>query len=382
MIRRPHVIALVLLATLANALVPLAQAGAPIPPPPAVEARGYILMDVNSGRILASQNADERLEPASLTKLMTAYVVFQSLRAGKLKLTDTLPISEHAWKAEGSRTFVEVGKRVKVEDLIRGMIVQSGNDATIALAEGVAGTEATFALLMNQYSARLGMKSSHWEDAPGLPSPQHYTTAHDLALLSAALIREFPDYYRWYSEREFTYNGITQQNRNGLLTRDPTVDGIKTGHTESAGYCLASSALRNGMRLVSIVLGTKSARAREDASAALLNYGFNFYETRRVQAAGQPVGQAQVFKVGDPVPVVLRQDLYATLPRGEHGSVKTALTLNDPLVAPIAATQPVGKLQLLLDGKAIAERPVFAAKAVEPGNIFRRALDSVKLWFH
>ncbi|HXQ30572.1 MAG TPA: D-alanyl-D-alanine carboxypeptidase family protein [Steroidobacteraceae bacterium] len=353
----------------------------PVPAPPALPAKGYVLLDAFSGRILVGQNDTERLEPASLTKLMTAYAVFQALKDGKLKLDQTVPISTRAWKAEGSRTFVDVGSRVRVDLLLQGMIVQSGNDATIALAEAVGGSEETFAALMNQYSQRLGLKGSHWTNSSGLPDPQHYTTARDIAILGAALVREFPEYYKWYSQRSFTYNNITQQNRNGLLDRDPTVDGIKTGHTEAAGYCLASSALRDGMRLVSVVMGSASPKAREDASAALLGYGFNFYETRRLYAAGQRLGTTPVYKVGEPVPVVIHTELYATAARGELANAKVQLVLDARLIAPLAATTPVGRLRVTLGGSVLADVPVYPAAAVQPGNIFRRLIDTVRLWF-
>jgi D-alanyl-D-alanine carboxypeptidase (penicillin-binding protein 5/6) len=234
---------------------------------------------------------------------------------------------------------------------------------------------------MNQYSKKLGMNGSNWTNSPGLPDPNHYTTARDLALLSAAIIREFPEYYRWYSQRSFTYNGITQQNRNGLLERDPTVDGIKTGHTATAGYCLAASALRNGMRLVSVVMGTDGFAARENASAALLGYGFNFFETRKLYSSGQQVGQAQVWKVGEPVPVVVKRDLYSTAPRGQLDGVKAQLVLNPKLVAPLPANQPIGKVRLTMNDKVLTELPAFPKAAVEPSGFFRSLIDTVRLWF-
>jgi serine-type D-Ala-D-Ala carboxypeptidase (penicillin-binding protein 5/6) len=358
-----------------------AAAAPPVPPPPPLPARGYVLLDAFSGRILVAKNDTESLEPASLTKLMTAYAVFAALKDGKLKLDQAVPISTHAWKAEGSRTFVDVGSRVRVDALLQGMIVQSGNDATIALAEAVGGSEDTFAALMNQYSQRLGLKGSHWTNSSGLPDPQHYTTARDIAILGAALVRDFPEYYKWYSQRAFTYNNITQQNRNGLLDRDPTVDGIKTGHTEAAGYCLASSALRDGMRLVAVVMGTASPKAREDASAALLGYGFNFFESKRLYAAGQRVGTTPVFKVGDPVAVVVRSNLYATAGRGELANARAQLVLDPRLVAPLAATTPIGHVRVTLGNTVIADVPAYPAAAVEPGNIVRRMIDTVRLWF-
>jgi D-alanyl-D-alanine carboxypeptidase (penicillin-binding protein 5/6) len=354
----------------------------PIPPPPELKARSYVVIDHDSGRVLAALDPDSRQEPASLTKIMTAYGVFRALKEGRIKLDDMVTISEHAWKQEGSRMFVEVGKQVSVENLIQGMIVQSGNDATVALAEHVAGTEPTFVQMMNTYAKELGMTGSNFTNSPGMPDPEHYTTARDSAILSSALIREFPDYYRWYAQREFTWNGITQQNRNGLLWRDPTVDGVKTGHTESAGYCLVASAKREGMRLVSAVLGTESMRAREDANAALLNYGFNFFETKRLYAAGEPLTTARVWKGASPeVGLALQRDLYVTGQRGQTGSVKAEFQLPDRLVAPLAANTPIGKVNILVDGTTIATHDLYPAQDVARGGLFRRASDTVRLWF-
>ena len=363
-----------------------AAAATPLPPPPPIAAKSYVLIDVASNQLLAGSGDTQRVDPASLTKLMTSYVVFHALRDHKLTLDQEVRISEYAWRtggaaSGGSTSFLDLGSNVKVVDLLQGMIVQSGNDASIALAEAVAGSESTFAVLMNEYSKRLGLTGSHWVNSPGLPDPNHYTTARDLALLSAAIIREFPDYYRWYSQRSFTYHGIRQDNRNGLLERDPTVDGIKTGHTESAGYCLASSALRNGMRLVAVVMGASGFKAREDASAALLGYGFNFFETRKLYAAGQAVGTTAVYKVGEPVTVVVHNDLYATAQRGQLGNVHTQLQLAPKLVAPLAANQPIGSVRVTLGGKVLGELAAYPQAAVEPGNILRRLVDSVRLWF-
>src|ERR1700691_3448499 len=262
----------------------------------AVDARSYILIDYTSGKALAQRTAEAGMEPASLTKLMTCYVVFHALKAGTLKLTDQVTISEHAWKAEGSRTFVQVGSQVPADVLIKGMIVQSGNDATLALAERVGGTQAAFVQLMNDTARRLGMANTHFDDSSGLPSPTHYTTAHDMALLASALVRDFPEYYPWFSIREFVWNNIKQDNRNGLLERDPSVDGMKTGHTDTAGYCLVTSAKRQDMRLIGVVLGSKSIKGREQASAALLNYGFSFYESVNVKKHGVVVLNPRVFK--------------------------------------------------------------------------------------
>ena len=370
------------LAALAVLLASVAHSAVPVPQPPQLNARGYLLVDHVSGKVIAERNADERLEPASLTKLMTAYAVFHALHDGKLKLEDGITISPKAWKAEGSRTFVQVGTQVPVEVLIQGMIVQSGNDATIALAERVGGNEETFAGLMNGYAKQLGMASSNFENSTGLPGPQHYTTARDIAILARAIIREFPQYYRWYSQHDFTWNNIKQSNRNGLLYRDPSVDGMKTGHTESAGYCLVTSAKRDDMRLVSVVLGTPSIRAREDASQALINYGFSFYETKKVYSAGRKLGATRVWKADEsPADVGLRNDLFLTVPRGQAAKLRGTVTLTPNLVAPIPAATAVGELQVILDDTVIARRPLHPLKEVERGGIWRRAIDSVWLWF-
>jgi D-alanyl-D-alanine carboxypeptidase (penicillin-binding protein 5/6) len=354
----------------------------PIPAPPDLKARSFMLLDHDSGRVLAALDPDSRQEPASLTKLMTAYVVFKALEEGRIKLDDMVTISEYAWKQEGSRMFVEVGKQVSVEDLILGMIVQSGNDATVALAEHVAGTEPAFVQMMNAYAAQLGMSGSHFTNSPGMPDPEHYITARDVAVLSSAIIHEFPEYYRWYSQKEYTWNGITQQNRNGLLWRDPTVDGVKTGHTESAGYCLVTSAHRDGMRLVAAVLGTDSMRAREDANAALLNYGFNFFETRRVYGAGQPLTSARVWKGAQPeVGLVLGKDLYVTGQRGRMGSVQAEFELPEKVIAPLSKAASIGTVRIVVDGATVASHEVYPEDDVPVGGVFRRAIDSVRLWF-
>jgi D-alanyl-D-alanine carboxypeptidase (penicillin-binding protein 5/6) len=353
-----------------------------VPPPPQFAARSFIVIDHESGRVLAALEPDTRQEPASLTKLMTAYAVFKALKEGRIKLTDNVTISEHAWQQEGSRMFVEVGKQVAVEKLIQGMIVQSGNDATVALAEHVAGTEPTFVQMMNAYAKQLGMTGSHFMNAAGMPDPQHYMTARDAVILASAVIREFPDYYKWYSQREFTWNGITQQNRNGLLWRDPTVDGVKTGHTETAGYCLIASAKRNGMRLVSAVMGTDSMKAREDANAALLNYGFNFYESRRIVAAGTPMTTVRVWKgAATEVGLVLKRDLYVTSQRGHVSNVKAEFEVPESLVAPLPAGRPVGKAKIVVDGAVVATHDLYPAQAVPAGGFFRRAWDTMRLWF-
>ena len=353
-----------------------------IPSAPTVEAKAYILVDVHTGKVLASQAAVERLEPASLTKLMTAYIVFSELSAGKLKLDEPVMVSEHAWRSEGSRTFIELGKPVSVELLILGMIVQSGNDATIALAERIAGTEQTFVELMNANAKRLGMEGTHFENSSGLPAPNHYTTARDMSLLAVAMIRDFPQYYKYYSVREFEHNGIKQQNRNGLLGRDPSVDGLKTGHTDSAGFCLVTSALRDGMRLVSVVLGSNSMKGREDASAALLNYGFTFYDTKLVVKGGAPLASARVWKASEPqVDVGIKNDLYVTVPRGQGNDIKTTVDVQPRLIAPLGVDANVGQLRVFAGNQTFATLPVQPLKSDAAGGWWRRLIDTIKLWF-
>jgi D-alanyl-D-alanine carboxypeptidase (penicillin-binding protein 5/6) len=353
-----------------------------IPTAPQLDARAYILVDYRTDKILAAKDAVARVEPASLTKLMTAYIVFQELKSGKLKLDEQVTVSEHAWRSEGSRTFIELGKPVSIQDLILGMIVQSGNDATIALAERIAGTEDTFAQMMNANAARLGMVGSHFENSSGLPSPQHYTTARDLSLLANAMIREYPEYYKWFSVREFEHNGIKQQNRNGLLEKDPTVDGLKTGHTDSAGYCLVTSSLRNGMRLVSVVMGTTSMKARENASAALLNYGFTFYETKLLVKGGAVLATAPVWKGQSPsVNLGIKDDLYVTLTRGEADGVKTATDVLPRLIAPLAVDADLGSLRVFSGSRTLATKPLHALQPVAAGGWWRRLIDTVRLWF-
>jgi D-alanyl-D-alanine carboxypeptidase (penicillin-binding protein 5/6) len=357
-------------------------ADTPLPTAPTVDARAYIVIDYRTGKMLASQEAGARLEPASLTKLMTAYIVFQELAAAKLKLDEPVVVSEHAWRSEGSRTFIELGKPVSVELLILGMIVQSGNDATIALAERVAGTEETFVQLMNEYAKRLGMDGTHFENSSGLPSPQHYTTARDMALLAVAMIRDFPQYYKYYSVREFEHNGIKQQNRNGLLGRDPSVDGLKTGHTDSAGFCLVTSALRDGMRLVSVVLGSTSMKGRENASAALLNYGFTFYDTKLVVKGGAALGSTKVWKAAQtPVDVGIKDDLYITLPRGQANDIKTSVELQPRLIAPLGIDAAVGQLRVFVGNQTLTTMPVQPLKNVAAGAWWRRLIDTILLWF-
>jgi D-alanyl-D-alanine carboxypeptidase (penicillin-binding protein 5/6) len=353
----------------------------PIPSAPQVDARAYILVDYQTDKVLAAKEATARMEPASLTKLMTAYIVFRELTTGKLKLEDMVTVSEHAWRSEGSRTFIELGKPVSVQDLILGMIVQSGNDATIALAERIAGTEDTFAQLMNSTAKQLNMAGTHFENSSGLPSPQHYTTARDMSMLANAMIRDYPQYYKYYSIREFEHNGIKQQNRNGMLEKDPSVDGLKTGHTDSAGFCLVTSARRDGMRLVSVVLGSTSMKARENASAALLGYGFTFYDTKLVVKGGTVLATTRVWKASQsPADVGITDDLYMTLARGQS-DIKTAVDVLPKVIAPLSIDSNVGTLRVLSGGQTVATLPLHPLKPVPAGGWWRRLIDTIRLWF-
>jgi serine-type D-Ala-D-Ala carboxypeptidase (penicillin-binding protein 5/6) len=360
-----------------------ASAAAPIPAPPSVPARAYLLEDFQTGRVLASDHADDRMEPASLTKLMTAYIVFTALHDGRLKLNDPVTVSEHAWRSEGSRTFVQVGTQIPVDILIKGMIVQSGNDATVALAERVAGTEDAFVQVMNEYARRLGMAHTHFANSDGLPSAEHYTTARDLALLAHHLIADFPDFYPLFSLHEFSWNNIKQQNRNGLLGADPTVDGLKTGHTDSAGYCLVTSSLRNGMRLISVVLGSDSVKQREQASATLLGYGFSFYQTVKVKSRGDVLAAPRVFlSASTTAPVGIAQDLYVSVGRDQATGLKSTVTLEPRLLAPLAAGTRVGDFSVATpDGVVVAKVPVVALQAVPAGGLWTRMSDHISLWF-
>jgi D-alanyl-D-alanine carboxypeptidase (penicillin-binding protein 5/6) len=354
----------------------------PVPPPPGIEAKSWILVDHATGRRLAGENEDARVEPASITKVMTAYVAFKALAEGRLKLQEPVTISERAWRAEGSRTFLQVGDKVPVEVLLQGMIVQSGNDAAIAIAERLAGSEETFASVMTEQARALGMKNSSFANSTGLPDPALYTTARDIAILARAMIRDFPQYYRWYSQKEFVWNNIRQGNRNGLLYRDPSADGIKTGHTDSAGYCLVSSAQRNGTRMISAVFGTESPKIREQASAALLNYGFAFYETVTLRKAGEMVLQPRVFKGAEQsVAVSPQTNVGVTVTRGNTSTLRVTTALNEPLIAPLKAGQRVGELTVL-DGNAVVRRvPLVVSRDVPSGGLWAQARDTVSLWF-
>ncbi len=359
-----------------------ALAFADAPPPPTVAAKAWLLYDFTSGQAIASANEHERIEPASLTKLMTAYLAFSALKQKTLTLDQVVPVSERAWKQPGSRMFIEPGKPVKVEELLHGMITQSGNDACIALAEAIAGSEEVFVQMMNREAQRLGMKDTNFMNATGLPDPKHYSTAYDLGLLAAALIRDFPEYYPLYAEREYRYNNINQPNRNRLLWLDPHVDGMKTGHTEEAGYCLIASAKRGTRRLLSVVLGTNSDGARAQESEKLLNYGFQFYDSAKLYDKGQTVSTLEVWKGTESrVKAGFLSDFYVSVPHGLGDQLKADLVSVQPLVAPISVGQKVGTVKVTLQGKVLGEYPAVALENVPVAGFFGRAWDSMRLWF-
>lgn len=350
-----------------------------VPTSPNLTANAYLLVDFNSGKTLAAHQPEMRVEPASLTKIMTGFVVFQELKAGNIKMEDKVTISKKAWKMPGSKMFIEVGKKVTVENLIKGMVVQSGNDASVALAEHIAGTEEAFVGLMNRYAELLGMHDTHYENVTGLPSPEHYTSARDLVALTKALIEQFPDDYKRYEQKKFTFNGITQYNRNKLLWQDPSVDGLKTGHTDSAGYCLVSSAVRNDMRIISVVLGTESSKIRIAESQKLINYGFRFFETHQIYKAGQRLNDVRVWEGQiDSLGLGLAKDLFITVPRGQYKNLVINTEIQPELVAPIAKDQPLGKLTITLQDQVIAEQPLLALNSVEEGGFIKKLLDQLK----
>lgn len=350
------------------------------PSVPTIDAAAYILQDYHTGKVLAENNADAKLAPASLTKIMTVYVVFTELSNGHLHLEDMVTISEKAWKTSGSRMFIELGNQVKVEDLLKGVIIQSGNDASVALAEHVGGNEETFAEMMNQHAIRLGMANSHFKNSDGLPVEDHYTTARDLAILTTALIKEFPDYYRWFSQKEFTFNKITQQNRNKLLSRDESVDGVKTGFTDDAGYCLVASALREDMRLISVVMGAKSANARANENQTLLNYGFRFYESHRLYQGKTALNEARVWKgESKTISLGLAEDIYVTIPRRQYKDLKAVINVDKKITAPVADGAKLGSVKVTLKDEVVINKDLVALKAVDQGNIFQRLSDSVMM---
>jgi D-alanyl-D-alanine carboxypeptidase (penicillin-binding protein 5/6) len=351
-------------------------------PPPAIAAKSYLLVDVLSGQSLVAQNADEPREPASLTKLMTAYLVFGALRDKQLLPSQMVTVSQKAWRAEGSRMFIDPKKAVSVDELLHGEIVQSGNDAAIALAEAVAGSEEDFVARMNQEAARLGMKHTRFVNATGLPSPQQASTAADLARIAMAIIRDFPEYYPLYALKEYRYNNITQSNRNRLLWTDPFVDGMKTGFTEAAGYCLIATAKRGPRRLLSVVMGAGSDAARASESQKLLNYGFQFYDTIQLYQNGQTISTLRVWKgATNSVPVGFVADQYVTLPKSQAQNLKLAVEAVEPLVAPVARGQSVGAVDVTLEGKPVGQYPLVALDDVAPASLLGRLWDTVRLWF-
>lgn len=354
----------------------------PVTPPPQLDAKAWLLVDLNSGQILAASNADRRMEPASLTKLMTTYLTFAAIKQGRLKLTDIVPVSTKAWKTEGSRMFVEPNKPVTVDELLHGMIIQSGNDATVALAEDIGGSEAGFVVMMNKEAQQLGMDHTHFVTATGLPDPQHYTTARDLSLISAAIYRDFPEFTPLFAIKEYRYNNITQANRNRLLWSDPSVDGMKTGHTESAGYCLIASAHRGERRLLAIVLGTSSDNLRASETQRLLNYGFQSFDGIKLYAANQTVAAIKVWKGKDNTAKTgFTRNIFLSVPRGRSQDLKTTLTTRQPLLAPLYRGQVVGTLTVSLDNQVLAQFPLQVLERVQVASAFGRIWDSLMLKF-
>lgn len=350
----------------------------PVPAPPKLAAESYLLIDFHSGRVLAEKNIDKKIEPASITKLMTAYVVYKEIEAGRLTMDEKVTISKKAWRMKGSKMFIEVGKQATVEELLKGLIIQSGNDASVALAEYIAGSEAVFADYMNQYATTLGMNDTNFENCTGWPSDNHLTTARDIATLAKAVISEFPEHYKLYAQKEYSYNGIKQYNRNKLLWRDKTVDGLKTGHTESAGYCLVSSALRDDMRLIAVVLGTRSEKARADISQSLLSYGFRFYESNRLYAAGESLNQARIW-LGEKenLNLGLADDLHVTIPRGQYKYLDAVMEVNQEISAPVKKGQEMGAVHVMLNGEAILSKPLVALQSIDEGSLWQRTRDHV-----
>jgi D-alanyl-D-alanine carboxypeptidase (penicillin-binding protein 5/6) len=370
-------------------LFPLNALAMPVPLPsitpsaPSSTAKSYILMDFNSGKVIADKKSTAKVEPASLTKIMTGYVVINELKMGNIKLDDMVTISKKAWKTPGSKMFIEIGKKVSVKDLIKGMVIQSGNDASVALAEHIAGSEEVFAELMNSYALRLEMLDTNYVNSTGLPNQNHYTTAADLAKLTRSLIEKFPEKYKWYSQKKFTFNGITQYNRNKLLWQDKSVDGLKTGHTESAGYCLVASAKRNKMRLISIVLGTNSVKERVQESQKILNFGFRFFETHKLYEAQQRLDDARVWEgQKDTVGLSLTEDLYITIPRGQYKKIKIETHIQSNITAKITKGQNLGTLQVFLNNTSLAERPLTALDDIEEGSFIKKIIDQIKQIFH
>jgi D-alanyl-D-alanine carboxypeptidase (penicillin-binding protein 5/6) len=365
-------------------LLPMAlwAAAKPIPNPPELEASSYFLVDFDSGRVLAEKNPDEQVEPASITKLMTAFLVDKAIAEGDLTLDEMVTISEKAWRMKGSKMFVEVGKQVSVDDLMKGLIIQSGNDASVALAEHVGGSESAFAGYMNHQARLLGMDNTHYVNATGWPDENHYSSARDIAILTRAIIAEFPESYRLYKEREYTFNKIRQFNRNRLLWRDDSVDGVKTGHTEAAGYCLVASAEREDMRLISVVLGTASDKTRTQSSQSLLNYGFRYFQTHKLYRADEVLKTERIW-YGDQEQVSLGvgRDIFITIPRGRYRDLDASMEIDREISAPVELGQQLGQVSIKLDGEEILSEPIVAMQAVDEGSLIDRALDRIKLMF-
>ncbi len=353
-----------------------------VPQPPTISASNYLLLDAQSGQVLAEKNIDERINPASITKMMTSYVIADSLQKGRISKDDEVFISENAYKAEGSRTFVEINTRVNLMDLVRGLVIQSGNDAAIALAEHLAGSEDAFVQTMNAYAKELGMQNTNYANSTGFTEDNHYTTARDIAILSKALIKNHPEHYAIYKEKEFTYNGINQNNRNDLLWRDDAIDGIKTGHTEAAGYCLAASAVKKGMRLISVVLGTNSANARINASQTLLNYGFSFYEAQILYTPDKDILQQKIWKAEeDTLALRVKEPVHVTIPRGRYQDLKISSNISSQIIAPVNTETTLGTLDISLDGVTIATAKLYPAVNIAEAGFFKRSMDGIKLWF-
>ncbi|MBD9427443.1 D-alanyl-D-alanine carboxypeptidase [Pseudomonas sp. PDM15] len=365
-----------------------ASADSAIPSPPQLAAKSYVLMDGASGKVLVENNGDQRLPPASLTKLMTAYIATLEIRKGKIGEQDLVTVSEHAWRtggaaSGGSTMFLPLNSQVKVDDLLHGIIIQSGNDASIALAEYIAGSEDAFADMMNETAEKLGMKNSHFMNATGLPHPEHYSSAHDMAILARAIINEDQQHYAIYSQKEFFWNNIKQGNRNLLLWRDSTVDGLKTGHTEEAGFCLVASAVREGARMITSVFGTDSEKTRAAETQKLLTYGFRFFETQTFYKAGQELAQAQVWKgTTRQVKAGLAQDLSLTLPKGQVKQLQASMVLEPQLVAPLKVGDVIGKVEVKLGAEVVHSADLIALEPVEEGGFFRRLWDSIRLFFY
>jgi len=364
-------------------LLPCYAIAAPIiPAAPTIAADSYLLIDFHSGQSLAEQNADHRLGPASLTKIMTTHIMFQELRENNIALDDLVTISKKAWKMKGSRTFVEVGKKVSVETLLMGLIVQSGNDATVALAEHVAGSEEVFVALMNQRAQELGMTNTHFTNSTGMPHKDHFSTAKDLSILTRSTIEQFPEFYKWYKIKEYTYNNISQRNRNTLLWRDATVDGLKTGHTEAAGYGLVASAQRDNMRLISIVMGAKTKNTRATESQKLLSYGFRFFETHHLYDQREAIQQARIWKgTTEQLPIGIADTLFVTIPRGTYDQLKPQINLPITIIAPINTDQELGTLQIELAGELLVHRSLIALQTIEEGGLIGRLIDEMMLMF-